>query len=406
MRAGTRTLGLVALFVCCAALFAYVFVRPPAITAGGIDFEAFYCGARILSDRADPYHYEPLRTCEHDNRHWSAQGSVVWAPLPPYALAVLVPIARLPYPQAAVLWFLMLLASAFVIIWSLVTLTGLRLTIVGTSITLAVLLQGIPTGALAPIPLALLCAAAVALTRAKWSVATVLLALACIEPHVAGPALLATGILVREMRVRAIVAACAIAALSLAAGGPTLNQEYFLHVLPGHAAFELGSITQFGLSSMLHNFGLPDRAALAIGSAAIRAVRNRRHLAGCIIFARSLVGSTLFVPIALAVTGGTYIHVTQVAAALPLAFVAVSRKQSKIGWAGVVLLSLPWNLLNASAVSIGNLPAFAEVISATLAGRSAPGELGYLANALIYAGIACTYWSAFVIVPRFSRLRY
>ena len=45
---------------------------------------------------------------------------------------------------------------------------------------------------------------------------------------------------------------------------------------------------------------------------------------------------TVLVPLALAVTGGPYIHLTQIAGVLPLAFVTASRTRSRVAWAGIV----------------------------------------------------------------------
>ena len=81
------------------------------------------------------------------------------APLPPYALGILIPLARLPYAQAGLLWFMLLVVSTLVIVWAIRQLADLPFLVVGTCVALAVFLQAMPTGALAPIPLALLCAA-------------------------------------------------------------------------------------------------------------------------------------------------------------------------------------------------------------------------------------------------------
>src|ERR1700729_2470868 len=52
------------------------------------DFADFYCGGEALDRGADPYHYEPLRTCEHRVNSSSLFRSdprrVIPAPLPPY----------------------------------------------------------------------------------------------------------------------------------------------------------------------------------------------------------------------------------------------------------------------------------------------------------------------------------
>lgn len=382
-------------------LLAYFLVRPPAISTGGIDFTAFYCASRVLSTGADPYAYEPLHTCEHASHRWRSANAVVAAPLPPYALVLLAPVARLPYPQAAAVWFLLLMASAATIIWAILELTALPLLIVGGSISIAVLLQSLPTGALAPIPLALLCAAAVMLTKGRWTITAILLGLACVEPHVALPALLAATALVPEMRVRGAFVIAALGAASLAAGF-ALNVEYFARVLPQHAVFELGSIVQFGLSSMLHNFGVSNRAAIRIGAAQYACfVGLGIYVAN--LFRRRYPSAVVLAPMAFAVTGGVYVHLTQIAAVLPLGFLVASRCRSMVPWVGIILLTVPWNLLNALGRYPLQVPPFASVVANALAHQSSPGSIAYLANALVYTGIACVLLNAATGLRRDAR---
>ena len=396
-----RTLRLGLIGILSIGVAGYIYAHPPKLTAGGIDFSAFYCGARVLSTGADPYQYEPVRSCEHENRQWSRRSDIVAAPLPPYALGILIPLARLPYAQAGLLWFMLLVVSTLVIVWAIRQLADLPFLVVGTCVAFAVFLQAMPTGALAPIPLALLCAAAVMLARRLWNVTAVLLGFACIEPHVALPVLIATFVLVREMRWRIAAVAFAVIFFSLAIGRAALNIEYLTKYLPAHAISELGYVAQFGLSSMLHNFGVPDRAALAVGSA-----QYALFVIVGILLARSLrrevPAMTVLVPMALAVTGGPYINITQIAGVLPLAFVTASRTLSKVAWAGIVLLTVPWNLLNALTPSTLVVPRAHEVMLRALAHQATAGGFAYIANVLVYLGIACTYWS--VLAGRSRRL--
>jgi hypothetical protein len=203
------------------------------------------------------------------------------------------------------------------------------------------------------------------------------------------------------MRWRIVVVAFALILFSLALGRIELNVEYLSKYLPAHALSELGSVVQFGLSSMLHNFGVPDRAALAIGSA-----QYALFVIAGILLARSLrrevPAMTVLVPMAMAVTGGPYIHLTQVAGVLPLAFVTASRTRSRVAWAGIVLLTVPWNLLNALTPNTLVVPRVHEVVLRALMYQATPGGFAYIANALVYLGIACTFWS--LLVGRNRRL--
>lgn len=373
------------------AVLSYLFIRPPMVTAGGIDFGAFYCASRALATGENPYAYEPLRACQHANRHWGSPGEFVEAPLPPYALALLAPLSALPYPQASFVWFLLLITAAGVMIWAIIQMTGLPLLPVGIPVAIAVLLQSLPTGALAPIALALLCAAAVALTRKSWMVAAVLLGFGSIEPHVAAPALLAVFVLVREMRVLLAIIVLDIIVISLAFGGVGLSAQYFTAVLPAHAAFELGSITQYGLSSMLHNFGVPDRAALAIGSAQYLAFAALGIWMAS-LFRRVSEALIVLIPMAVAVTGGVYIHLTQLAAVLPLALFVASRARSPLAWTSVVLLTIPWNLLNALTPATLSVPPATTVLARATAGENTAGGAAYVANLLVYLAVAGVFW--------------
>lgn len=387
-----RTLRLGLIGILGMGVAAYLLAHPPELTTGGIDFSAFYCAARVLSTGADPYQYEPVHSCEHEYRQWPRRNEIVPAPLPPYALGILIPLARLPYAQAGLLWFALLVVSTLVILWAIRQLADVPFLVVGTSVTLAVLLQAMPTSALAPIPLALLCTAAVMLTRKRWNATAALLGFACIEPHVVLPVLLATFVLVREMRWRIAAVACAVILFSLTLGRTALNIEYLTKYLPAHAFSELGYVAQFGLSSMLHNLGVPDRAALAIGSAqyalfVIVGIFLARWLR------REVPAATVLVPMALAVTGGTYIHITQIAGVLPLAFVTARRTHSRVAWTGVALLTVPWNLLNVFTPNTLTAPPAHEVMLRALAHHATAGGFAYIANALVYLGIACTFWS-------------
>jgi hypothetical protein len=321
---------------------AYIFERPPSIVQGG-DFNAFYCAARALPTGADPYRYEPLRTCESRNVQPLTPRFVVPAPLPPYALALFAPLAQLSYRQATLAWSFILVAAAVVTVWAIVALTGLPMLVVGVCVLSAVLFQALNWGGLTPLPIALLCASAVAVVRSRWTSAAVLLGLACIEPHVALPSILASFVLVPPMRGRLLLVVGAIAVVSLAAGGVALNYEYLTAVLPAQALSEIGYSAQYGLSPVLHAIGYTDRAALLMGSvqyaafalAGLWLARRMRH---------ALPEALILAPMVLAVAGGTYVHLVQVAgASLPLAFVVAARSRWTLAWVGVALLAIPWH---------------------------------------------------------------
>ena len=89
------------------AVVAWVAVVDPSAAiknfspAAPVDLLAFYCSARVAASGSDPYLAEPLRSCEHEEfRRSTGHVSrypllVIPAPLPPYALFLLKPLAAL-----------------------------------------------------------------------------------------------------------------------------------------------------------------------------------------------------------------------------------------------------------------------------------------------------------------------
>jgi hypothetical protein len=429
-------------------LTAYAIVNPPRIAATYLDFDAFYCGARTLTQGQDPYRYEPLHGCETRNLHAATPNAVVPVPLPPYAIAAFIPLSRLPYPNAQFVWWLLLIGSGVAIVWALAEVTSFPLTLLSAPILIGLLLPSLMVGSLALLPIALLCLCAVALQRESWASAAVLAGVASLEPHVALPVMLAVFIFIRPMRVPLALAGAAIVALSLAAGRENLNAEFLRAVLPAHAVSEIGNAEQYGLSAVLYAFGAGERAAATLanlqyaifvltGLWLVRAMRTQ------------IPESVVFVPMALAVTGGPFIHVTQIGAAIPLALAIARRMPSLLAWAGltIVAVAIPWQasigfggvlgalvlfavlaynrvpwiaavaLSAAAAVALQLLqipelhrPAataiasvapntLAEVPWRNLAAQFAPTPFSWYGHALIYAGLACIYWSAI----RFTR---
>lgn len=425
-----------------ASIAGYTIANPPHITATYLDFNAFYCGARILGDGGDPYRYEPLHSCEVANLRPATPNAVVPAPLPPYALAAFLPISRLVYPRAQFAWWLLLIAGGMLILWVLLERTALPLLVVAACVLVGMVLPSLIVGSLALVPIALLCLSAVALLRGRWTAAAVLQGCACIEPHVAAPVLLATFVFVPRMRLRIAYVAAAILIASVFAGGARLNIEYATNVLPAHAVSEINNGEQYGLSALLRAVGLAERTAALIG--------NAQYLlfvvAGlCLVrgLHRKMPESAVFVPMALAVTGGPFIHVTQIGAAIPLALALAARTRTAVAWAGVTLIAvaipwqasigfggvvaaivllvvllynrIPWAGAFAAAAVLGTIltrlqlpelfrrqtitlatvapTALAEIPWRQLADQFPPTAFSWCGHALIYAGFACTYWS-------------
>ncbi len=432
------------------AVMAYAFAYPPTLTAGSLDFNAFFCAGRILTAGGDPYRYGPMHNCEIQNMHPGTPNAVVPAPLPPYGIEAFAPLAKLPFAQAGFIWFLVLIGSAMLIVWAVVELTGLPLLLVAVCVVVSVLLQTLLNGALAPLPIGLMCAAAVAVVRARWTLAALLLGLACIEPHVALPPMLATFVLVPQMRARLGIVAAVVAIVTLAAGGAGLNIEYFTAVLPAHVASELGTSGQYSLSAMLHTLGIADGPAVATGSAQYALFALAGVWLGWLL-RRRIPGSIVLAPMALAVTGGTFIHLTQISAALPFALLVAANARSNVAWLGVTLVAVPWQFVlenetpifagfvvfavllwgtrvswikavfagvassaalwficakfSVPAIAITAIPrvpdgALAEVAWKALAGQFPPAVFWWPGHTLTYLGLLCAYWSAIAYARR------
>ena len=363
----------------------YLFAHAQSVTIGRFDLNAFYCAARTLSAGADPYRYQPLHDCELQNVHLASPNAVVPVPLPPYAIAAFIPLSRLSLPQANVTWLLLLVIGAGVVTWVVVALTGLPVWLVGACAISALLVEPLTNGAMAPVPIALLCGAALAMARTRWNLAAVLLGFACIQPHVALPPMLAAFVLVPFMRLRIVIVTVAIVVLSLLAGGLALNVEYLSAVLPAHAASELGTSAQYSLSAVLHLIGLSDRLAVTLGSVQY-AVFVVLGVWLASMLKRDLPGSVVLAPLACAVTGGTFIHQPEIAGALPFAFLVTSNLRSTLSWLGVLLLTIPWEyVLDSGLVFLAGLAFFAILayrrnvgpITAALAGVTLSAVLLY-----------------------------
>jgi hypothetical protein len=375
----------------------YLLTHPPSAMIGKPDFNAFYCAGKVLISGSDPYRYGPMHQCETTNLHPVTPNAIVPAPLPPYGLAELAPLSMIPYAQASVLWYLLLVGSAVVIIWAVVELAGLPLLLVAACVVLSILFQPLNLSALPPIPIALLTAAALAVERGRHTIAAVLLGLACIQPHVAIPPMLASFVAVPRMRLPIAGVVAILAAITLVVGGVPLNIEYLHAVLPAHALSEIGAYGQYSLSAILHAFGASDRVALLVGS-----LQYLAFVVAGVLLAYSLKkkvpGSVVLAPLACAVAGGTFIHLPEVSGALPFALVLLASQQSVFAWLGVMLLAIPWQtVLEDRLAGIAGVVAFAVLYYGR---RVRPLLAGVISIAL-----AAALWRAQDFVPDHGPIR-
>ncbi len=328
---------------------------PPA----PVDLLAFYCGARVAANGLDPYLAEPLRSCEHEEftrstGHVSRYPLlVVPAPLPPYALALLKPFAALPFAVArACLIFAVTLASLGLALL-LFALARTYLVVFVVGVLLCVLVPALQLGQIAPLAIAALATAAWAVRVGRIRLAAFAAAFTLVEPHLGLPAVLALFLCVP--RARGWLAACVVglAVASIACGGLERNFEYLTRVIPAQAEAEGTSFGgQYSLAALAAEAGTPDRIALLSGSLSYFLM-----LAAGLFAARACFRSTgdpgyaVAVAPAFVLLGGTYVHIHQMAAALPLAAILVGSTQRTLVPALALLgLLVPWDMIEKSGV--------------------------------------------------------
>ncbi|MDB5095126.1 MAG: hypothetical protein JWO85_3227 [Candidatus Eremiobacteraeota bacterium] len=324
------------------------------------DFPAFYCGARIAAAGGDPARAEPLRTCEHAHGAgglYRFRELAVPDPLPPYAIALFEPLARLPYDVAAWIWKGVLAASFVVAVLALRRLTKLPWMALIASLAMIDGLVSFSLGQLVPVVVAALCVCAVAFEERRWGVAAAAGALTMIEPTIGLPACLALA----WSPARRWVAGFGVvfAGLSLVTMPLATIVRYFSSVLPEHARSEVANFDQYSATWLLHALGASPTAALAFGTISYFALL----VAGLAAAARIRAAGgrpafTVLLPVAAAMLGGTFVHVTQIAAALPAALLACAvlaphRRLAPIALVGLIATAVPWLLLGAGYANAG-----------------------------------------------------
>lgn len=318
------------------------------VVSDPIDFLAFDCATRV-SLHADPYLAEPLRSCEvaalAESHVKMVPNLVVPAPLPPYAFALLAPLAFLKFRIASALW------AATIVLWVSLTvvlvrkLSGAPLLVVAVALLSADAGASIFVGQIVPLVLCALCGAALALQSDRPRLAAWFSLATLLEPHV-GLAV-AAALFAYEPRARRplLIGLGLVAALSLAAGGPMRTIEYFRDALPAQAlneGLEFGG--QYSLSAVLAVLGVAPGIAIALGSASYALMAAAGvWLAGRAANATADRSLILLVPAALVLIGGAYVHIAQMVFALPLLFV-LGRKVRRpiLAFAALCLLAVPW----------------------------------------------------------------
>jgi hypothetical protein len=217
--------------------------------------------------------------------------------------------------------------------------------------------------------------------------------LSLIEPHVAGPVLLALFLASKPSRAVLAVIGVAIAAISVAGLHAMLTAEYFIAALPAHAASEVTANDQYSVTWIAHVLGAPDGWAIRAGSLAYAATAAFGILAGKQLATRfARPAFIVLVPAAFSVIGGLFIHDLQlpiaVPAALLLAAVTTGRVRA-LALAAVGGLAVTW---------FGNFSALLALGALAVLAWTAPLVFAQPWRRAAFAASACAAYACVILV--------
>ncbi len=333
-------------------VLSFLLARPmyPRV-AGLFDFRAFYCAGSAVAAHRDPYRTEPLRSCWNASKGFKPGYGVAFAvpvPLPGAALAPFVLLSRLPFAVAAGIWVLVLLASFAATVVVLGRLSGWPGETIFAALLLPLGMRSVFLGQTVPIVCAATVAAAFLVTRGRDRAAAFVAVLTMFEPHLGLPVWLALFIARPRSRVVLILCGAGLVVASLALLGTALNLEYVRDVLPAHALSEISNEEQYSLSYLAHAAGFGEEGAARLGALSYVVMLGAGLVAGRLAAARTGAAAlAVLVPPAFVVLGGPFVHVQQLAIALPAALVLSSLRVpgARLCAIAVVLLAVPWGAL-------------------------------------------------------------
>ena len=363
------------------------------------DFRAFYCGGSVVLHGGNPYEAAPLIACESTPQpfgfHRAPHGLAEPVPFPGYAFALFIPFALLPFVPAALAWIVVQLAALGGAAGLLARMSGRPLAGVLAVFSLGYSAAVWTYGELASFALLCIVAAAFALRRGFTPLAVVALCGAAVLPHVVAPAFIALFLWERRARLPLVLGAAVLIALDLAIGGPSRAVSYFTSVLPAHAQSEIGYVTQYGLTWLLHAAGLPNRVALLCGNLSYVLMAALGIALGGALARRFAEPAFLVAtPAGFAVIGGPFMHYSEITLALQLLVLLAARlRGGALTLAGLALLlvALPWQwVIQAPLIVAFVLAAYAIAVlflqlGSAIALRTALGAAAYCAVIVIVA---------------------
>jgi hypothetical protein len=316
---------------------------------GAYDFQAFYCAGEALREHADPYRSQPLGACE---RRVTAgtyaalpAGVILPAPQPGYDIAGFALLSYLPFWLAKAVWGAVLAASITVLLIGLFAVTRLPFGAIFAAFAASLIVPALGFGELFAMYGGALGATMLCLQKKRFDLAGVAAAFTLVEPHLGLPVCAAVFLWSSRSRLSLAISAAALALISLAVLGAQQNVEYFTTVLPLQARSEITSDAQLGSAAVFYAMHVPAAAALML------ALAWYVVLGALGVYAAGELARRLDEPAflaatgaAFAVAGATFMHVTEVFAALPLAMLLCARVTGfrALAIAAMALLAIPW----------------------------------------------------------------
>lgn len=314
---------------------------------GAYDFQAFYCAGAALRQHADPYRTEPLRSCEHAQTDGTyaalPPGVALPAPQPPYDLALFALFSLLPFAAAKAAWGAVLGLSTALAIVAVTKVARASAMTVFMAFAVSLILPSFAFGQLFAVYAAACALAALFAERGNWSLAGIAGAASLVEPHLGLPVCAALAFSNARARFSVCCGAGVLVATSLLVAGWRHTAEYITIVLPLHALSEINSDAQLSMTAVLHSLGAPESAALRWGVVSYVAAAAIGVWIGALLAARTRDAAfAIAAPAAFAVMGGTFIHATEMVAAIPLALLLLRENVHRAALEALVLLSVPW----------------------------------------------------------------
>lgn len=348
----------------------------------------------MVRERLDPYRAAPLEACERART--VAPGAVPLpdgldpAPVPGYVLALFAPLSLVPFALAGVVWYTLLVAAVIATVELLRALTALPRAALAAAVLGTDVVSSVTYGQLSPLATLGIAAAALSLSRDRPRRAALACALVLLQPQVALAPV--ASLLLRVSRARVVVVAvCAVLGLiALVALGFATNVEYVRSVVGAQALAEAPFDIQLSLTWVLVFFGTGESAALHAAWLEYAATLVGGVLLGGLLAYRfGLREALVVVPAATAVLGETYLHVFQLAAALPCALVLAARVPAARvpAWIAVALLAVPWEATGSRLVVAMSAVALATIAWTALSGHAA--VVRALAACAAVAFVAC-----------------